>query len=156
MMECDQARRLLLEADLAELTPDADSDLGRHLATCERCWSAADGIRRAEGALGEWLRARTPREDAAGALARARLEAHRRTRIRRVGRAASMLAAAALAGILLVPRPVPPAPPLAAPWPAARGSGFSVTPPPGRAVVVLHPADPRIVVVWYLPTRRSS
>lgn len=156
MIDCVQSRRLLLEVDLAELTPAADTELGRHLATCEGCRSAAAGIQAAEGALGEWLRARAPRAGAAEALAGARTAAHRRSRVRRVGATAAMLAAAALGGLLLVPRPVPPAPPFAGPWPAARGSGFSVTPPPGRAVVVLHPADPRIVVVWYLPTRRSS
>ncbi len=156
MIDCAQARRLLLEADLAELTPDAGTDLGQHLATCEGCRSAAEGIRAAEGALGEWLRARTPRGDAAGALARARTAAHRRSRLRRLGATASMLAVAALAGILLVPtRRLPGPAPRVLEAPSRSGT-FSVTAPAGRDVIVLHTADPRIVVVWYLPIRRTS
>jgi hypothetical protein len=155
MMECDQARRRFLEADLAELTAEADTDLGRHLATCARCRSEAERIRTAEGALGDWLRARTPRGDLAGALARARTAARRRSRVRRFGGAAAMLAAAALAGVLLVPTRPPPVPaPHVAEAPSRNGT-FFVTAPPGREMVVVHTADPKIVVVWYLPIRRT-
>jgi len=156
MIDCERARRLLLEADLAELTAEADADLGRHLATCARCRSEAERIRTAEVALGDWLRARTPRGDVAAALARARAQAQRRSRARRFGGGAAMLAAAALAGILLVPSRRPPVPaPHAAAAPSRNGT-FFVSAPPGREIIVLHTANPKIVVVWYIPTRRTS
>jgi len=74
---------------------------------------------------------------------------------RRVGGAATLAAAAVLAGLLLArPERLPPvaSPPVG----TAAATGFSVTAPPGRELIVLHTTDPKIVVVWYLPIRRSS
>lgn len=155
MMTCADARGALLEADLGELNAAADSELGRHLATCERCRGAARAILDAEGRLGAWLSARTPRTATAPALERAASAARRRAMFRRSGAALAMAAAAVLAGILLVPRrqgTLPGSGPLQVSADAGR---FSVTAPPGRDLVVLHTANPKIVVVWYLPTRRT-
>jgi predicted anti-sigma-YlaC factor YlaD len=153
-MNCANARRLMLEADLAELTPRADSELGAHLATCEACRGAAAEIRGLEAGLAAWLAAATPRTDDASAIARAAASARRRAGARRIGAVLSLAAAAALVGLLVLPRgrqlQVPPM----APRPAA--ARFSVVAAPGRDVMVMQPADPNIVVVWYLPYRRSS
>lgn len=156
MMDCAEARRLLLEGDLPALTAGGDTDLGRHLATCARCRSAAEGIRAAEGALAEWLRARSPGGDAAGAVARAGAEALRRSHARRSLGAAGAIAAAAAVVLLLLPRTRLPAPGAPAPRAPASARGFSVTAPPGRDVMVLHTGDPRIIVVWFPTIRRTS
>jgi hypothetical protein len=154
-MNCASARRLMLEADLAELAPQADSALGAHLRSCAACRGAAADIRGLEAGLAAWLRAATPRSDAATAIARAGATARRRARTRRAGAVVSLAAAAVLAGLLLLPHRRDLATPPLAPRPAVAG-GFSVVAPPGRDVMVLQPADPNIVVVWYLPYRRSS
>jgi len=153
-MDCTDARRAMLEADLGELDTAADSELGCHLATCERCRAAARAILEAESRLGSWLEARTPRLDAGPALAKAASAARRRDTMRRSG-ALALAAAAVLAGILLVPRRPEIPPSSGAPTAPAEPGHFSVTAPPGRDLVVLHTANPKIVVVWYLPTRRT-
>ena len=153
-MNCANARSLMLEADLAELASGTGTDLGAHLATCAACRGAADEIRGLESGLASWLAAASARTDTAGAIARAAATARRRARIRRAGAALSLAAAAVLAGLLVLPRGRPSGPPPLAPRSTA--SGFSVVASPGREVMVMQPADPNIVVVWYLPHRRSS
>jgi hypothetical protein len=78
----------------------------------------------------------------------------RRRRVARRWAAAGLTAAAALTGVLVLPR---------APSPSGRGAPsrspaavFSVTAAPGQQLMVLHPANPDIVVVWYLSSRRPS
>lgn len=155
-MDCERARSLLLEADVPELLAASESELGRHLRTCAACRRRADAIRQAEGDLAAWLARATPRADESAALARAATAARRRPVGRRYAAAGGLAAAAALAGLLLLSRrsgpteeafitPVVPAP-----------VGFSVTAPAGRELIVLHTANPKIVVVWYLPSRRPS
>jgi len=153
-MDCAEARRAMLEADPAVLMAPGDSDLGRHLVTCERCRAAARAILEAEARLGAWLGGLTPGTEVGAALERAASLARRRTLVRRLGGPAALAAAAVLAGIMLVPRQaqLPGPPPAREP---EGPTGFSVTAPPGRDVVVLHTANPKIVVVWYLPTRRT-
>ena len=155
-MNCASARSLMLEADLAELAPQAGSELGAHLRSCAACREAAADIRGLEAGLAAWLAAATPRGDDASALARAAATARRRVRTRRVVTAGSFAAAAVLAGLLILsPRREPTGPPVAPPF-AEAARGFSVVAPPGHDVMVLQSADPNIVVVWYLPHRRSS
>ncbi len=154
-MDCTLARQAMLEADLPELSPGPTSDLSRHLETCEACRRAAAEILRAERSTAEWLAAVRPRTSDAEAVARAASAARRRSAARSVAwRAAPVLAAAAVAALLLIPheRPLP----MAVATPTAPAPGFSVTAPPGRDVVVLHTQNPKIVVVWYVPSRRSS
>jgi hypothetical protein len=155
-VNCSSARRAMLEADLAELTPQADSELGIHLETCAACRGAAAEIRGLEAGLAAWLAAATPRTDAACAVARAAATARRRIRARRIGAVLSLAAAAVLAGLLIVPPRRDLTGPVAAPRRGMAAAGFSVAASPGRDVLVLQPADPNIVVVWYLPYRRSS
>ena len=155
-MNCTSARRLMLEAHLSDLTPQADSELGTHLRSCAACRGAAAEIRGLEAGLAAWLAAATPGTDDASAVARAGAAARRRARARRIGAALSLAAAAVLAGLLILPQRREPTGPPITPSPAVAAGGFSVVAPPGQNVMVLQPADPNIVVVWYLPYRRSS
>jgi hypothetical protein len=156
MMDCDRARSLLLEAEIPELLGESDSELARHLRTCAGCRKAADGIREAELGLAAWLSRAAPRTDDSLALTRAAAAARRRSVGRRYAAAGGMAAAAALAGLLLLSRRSGGPGEVVAPPFASAAPAFSVTAPPGREMVVLHTANPKIVVVWYLPSRRSS
>jgi len=154
-MDCERARSLLLEADIPDLLGESDSELARHLRTCAACRHAADGIRRAELGLAAWLSRAAPRTEDSLAIAGAAAALRRRAARRRAG-AVGGLAAAVLGGLLLLSRrSEPPGAALTAPEARAAAS-FSVTAPPGREMIVLHTANPKIVVVWYLPSRRSS
>jgi len=154
-VDCTAARRTMLEAERAELAGLSGSELGRHLESCAACRAAATGILAAERELGEWLAAARPRGGAADAVARAAAASRRRARARRLGAAGSLLAAAAVVAILLLPRGrLPGAARIGAVSPESRG--FSVTAAPGSDVVVMHTSNPKIVVVWYLPSRRTS
>ena len=154
-MDCTEARRSMLEAETTELIVGSGSELGRHLESCAACRAAAAGILAAEREMREWLAAAQPRGEAADAVARAAAAARRRTSFRRTGAAGSLLAAAAAVVLLLLPHAHPPAAPsLAAALPEA--GHFSVTASPSRDVVVMHTSNPKIIVVWYLPSRRTS
>lgn len=154
-MDCTSARRAMLEADPAELAGDFPSELSRHLESCATCRSAAAEVLEDERGLAAWLAEARPRGDAAEAVARAAAAARRRTAVRRLGAAGSVLAAAAVVILLLLPRGQPPAAaPLAAAIPEA--GHFSVTAAPNRDLVVMHTSNPKIIVVWYLPSRRTS
>jgi len=153
-MDCAAARRAMLEADAAELAGPSGSELGRHLESCAACRAAAAAILAAERELGEWLAAARPRGEAADALARAAAEARRRVRTRRLGAAGALLAAAAMGALLLLPRGRMPAG--AAPEALLARPQFSVAAAPGQNVIVMHTSNPKIVVVWYLPSRRGS
>jgi anti-sigma factor RsiW len=155
-MTCASARHLMLEADLAQLTPQADTELGAHLGSCAACRRAAEEIREQQGGLAAWLAAAAPAGDDASAIARAGATARRRTRARRIGTAVTLAAAAGLAGLLVLPAKRDATGPLPAGRPALAARGFSVVASPGHEVMVLQPADSNIVVVWYLPNRRSS
>jgi hypothetical protein len=157
MMDCTAARRRMLEADPADLAPGAGSELAAHLATCASCRVAAAAILTGERGLRDWLAASAPPGDTAAAVERAarQARARRRMRSRLTGAAGALAAAAVAAGLLLLPRA--PTPPSASPAARAAGApGFSVTAPPGRDLIVLHPADSTIVIVWFVPSRRSS
>ena len=154
-MDCTDARRAMLEADPAELSGGSGSDLSGHLESCPACRAAAAAILAAEREMGEWLAAARPRGEGADAVARAAAASRRRSRARRLGGAGALLAAAAVAAILLLPRTrLPAAATIGAVSPESHA--FSVTAAPGSNVVVMHTANPKIIVVWYLPIRRTS
>jgi anti-sigma factor RsiW len=154
-MNCAAARHAILDADLTELTGGSGSELSRHLETCPACRAAAALVVEAERGLAAWLDAARPRGEADQALARAAAAHRRRARVRRAGAAGSLLAAAAAVVLLLLPHAPPPAAPaLGAALPEA--GRFSVTASPSRDVVVMHTSNPKIIVVWYLPSRRTS
>jgi len=154
-VNCTAARRAMLEADPAELAGASASELSRHLESCASCRAAAAEILAAERGLALWLAAARPRGEDAYAVARAAAVSRRRAWTRREGAVGALLAAAAAVVLLLLPRTPPPAAPSLAVAPAEAGS-FSVTAPPGRDVIVMHTSNPKIVVVWYLPSRRAS
>jgi hypothetical protein len=145
----------MLEADLAELAAGSTSELGLHLGSCPACRSAAAEVVQAQRALAAWLSEARPRGDAGAAVARAAAAGRRRAGARRLGVAGSVLAAAAVAALLLLPRrQLPPAALVATALPEA--GAFSVSASPGTNLVVMHTSNPKIVVVWYLPSRRTS
>jgi anti-sigma factor RsiW len=153
-MNCDEAREEMLEAAPADLASEIDSALSRHLRHCPACRAAAAHALAVERGMAEWLEAAEPATAAATAIPAARATARRRAAARPwVG--AGVAVAAGLAALLIWWHPpeglAPPTPRSAASRP-----GFSVTPPPGRDVIVLTTPNPRIVVVWYVPSRRSS
>lgn len=154
-MDCTSARRAMLEADPAELAGDQPSELSRHLESCPACRAAAVEVLEAERGLAAWLADARPHGDPAEAVARAASAARRRAAVRRFGAAGSVLAAAAVAALLLLPHGEPPA--AASPSTGIPEAGrFSVTASPNRDVVVMHTSNPKIIVVWYLPSRRTS
>ena len=153
-MDCAAARHAMLEADPADLSPSAGSELGRHLEGCPACRARAAGILAAERGLGEWLAAERPRAEAAEWVPRAAAASRRRARAWRAGAATSLLAAAAAVVALLLPhRPSVPLRPADA---LPEAGQFSVTAALGSDLVVLHTSNPKIIVVWYLPSRRTS
>jgi predicted anti-sigma-YlaC factor YlaD len=154
-MNCASTRRQMLEADLSALAPHTDSELGAHLRSCPACRGAAEEILALETGLATWLAAEAPRAGDVAAISHAAATARRRIRIRRGSAGLALAAAAVLAGLLVLP----PRGNLPGPRPATRpaaASGFSIVASPGHDVMVLQPADSNIVVVWYLPQRRSS
>jgi hypothetical protein len=154
-VDCTTARSAMLEADPSELTGGSGSELSRHLEVCATCRAAAAEILAAERGLAAWLSAARPRGDVGEAVVRAAAVARRRAAVRRLGAAGSLLAVAAVTILLLLPRGQAPQ---GAPVTAARAEAgqFSVTAPPATNLVVMHTSNPKIVVVWYLPSRRTS
>lgn len=149
MMDCRAVRDALLEADLAELRGERESDLSRHLAGCADCRAAATRILQAEGALLHALQAPEARRPIESVVAAARAEAARRAMRRRAWRRWVPLAAAAGLGALVwINRRDPPRLP-----PPPRDSGptatVTVEAPPGRNVAVLKTGNPDIVVIWF-------
>ena len=153
-MDCAAARQAMLEADPAELAGGTESAVGRHLASCGACRAMAAAILAAERGLAAKLAAAQPRGRVEAAIVRAAAAARRRSRLRRAASAGSLLAAAALAVLLLLPRGRLPV--TAAPAVALAEPQFSVAAAPGQNLVVMHTANPKIIVVWYLPPRRGS
>jgi anti-sigma factor RsiW len=135
-------RDRLLEAESVELEGTADTEVGRHVATCGACAASAARILAAHAALDEHLDAH-PAFDAAALVARARpARARRRPSVRLW---APLLAAAGLAALLLYSeRSLPPLPGTA---PAALAPP-DVSAPEGTNFAVLPTTDPDITVVW--------
>ena len=146
-MNCEIARDLLLEADLAELRDEADGALARHLRACPACRERANRILGHYAALGVALDRATPRAAPGNAI-----RGHRSTRpspARRWAVAVPLALAASLAAFLLSRQrgdqglTVG----LASP-PAMATASLDVQVPPGRAVTVFQTDNPNIVVIW--------
>ncbi len=150
-MTCAEARDALLEADLAEIRGEADTPLGDHLTTCERCQAAAAAILGQQGALARALDHSRPRTPVETALERVRGRLRARASRRRALRWAAPLAAAAgIAGVAVLrngggPSAAPDSP--AVPdAPVAFDLGLA----PDRNVAVFESAArPNVVVVWF-------
>lgn len=147
-MTCDTAMALMLEADVAELVGQTDTELGRHLTGCRRCRAAAERIVEAERRLRRLVLDAVPRTATDAAARAAVSDARRRFQRRRwLGRLAPLAAAAALATLLIGRHSSPPAPSIATGQPGP--AGLEVAAPPGRSVAVFHTDDPDIVVIWF-------
>jgi anti-sigma factor RsiW len=114
-MNCSEARQRLLEADPEELGGERDSPLSIHILSCPQCRAAAERILAHAQGLREMMAAVRPRVPTPEALQRAQWQARLRTRRRLVVGLAPALAAAGIAGVLIVgngglttTEPVPP------------------------------------------------
>ena len=147
-MNCTEARNLLLEAELAELHGEGESEVARHIHECARCRTMAQEIVEQEGALAEALAGVRPGVSAATAADEARTpEVIPLPRWRRRWTALIPAAlAATIAGILLTGSGTPPA------QPAAETAAVAAVPVVDAAsserVVVFNTDNPDIVVVW--------
>ncbi len=149
MSTCPRHARLL-EADPLELDGESDSELARHVAVCAECAAAAAAILAARRELDRALSTRPDFDP--GVLVTSALEAPPARKGRTVPRWVPLLAAAAVAGLLLVPRidrgPAGPATsgPAGAFMPALRPP--DVAAPAGTDFAVLGTDDPDITVIW--------
>lgn len=148
-MNCTEATQLLLEAEGTELRADEPTPLSEHLKTCDRCRMAAQHISDQEQSLRGFLSAVRPRTPGEVAVQRAVEEARQRSRKRLWIGIAPALAAAGIAGILLVGNggltTTEPGEPMAAP--SLRQEPL-VESAPGQQVAVFTTDNPNIVVVW--------
>lgn len=150
-MNCIEARDLLLEADLAELRGEGESELARHLRECARCRAMAREIVQQEGALAEALAAVRPRVSTDTAVAEAtaaRVLPLGPRRKRRWAVAIPAAAAAVLAGILLTSNGTPPT--VVTPIEEAAAPAVPVvSAASSETFVVFNTENPDIVVVWF-------
>jgi predicted anti-sigma-YlaC factor YlaD len=145
-MNCDAARQLLLEAELAELEGQGDGEVARHLQSCERCRKQARVILDQYAVLRGALERQTPRLDPADPRWRRSVL---RSPARRWVAAVPLALAAGLAILVVARRHQPAHEPSAPPPVAASGAqGLDVQGPPGRTVAVFQTDNPDIVVIW--------
>jgi len=145
-MNCDAAIDLMLEADPAELRGEAPGKLRDHLATCGRCRLIAERLVEEQEMLRHVLEHVEPRLPVETALERATWSARMRRRRRMWLRVGPALAAASVAGVLLVSNQ--PGGPVGQPTLPTPEPTPVVQPPPGVDVALFETANPDIVVVW--------
>jgi hypothetical protein len=147
-MNCDEARRALLEADPAELRGTGTGALALHLRDCASCRADAERILEGTAALNTAIGQAAAARPAPGVPA-----LRRRARAARTRLLVPLAAAAALAVLLLSgdvmdalrsgddARPVMVQRPDALRTPSVNAAG-------GRGVAVMRTANPDITVVW--------
>jgi predicted anti-sigma-YlaC factor YlaD len=142
-MNCTEARELLLEAELAELRGEGESEVARHIRECARCQAMAREIVEQESSLGQVLAGVRPEvsADIAAAEAAPRLK-------RRWAAIIPAALAAALAGILLTSNGTPPAVVPSTTEVAAAPAVPVVDATSSETFVVFNTDNPDIVVVW--------
>ncbi len=148
-MNCVEATQLLLEADPTELHGEDRTPLSLHLQTCSRCRTAAEHVLEQEGNLREFFTAVRPRTPADIALQRVSWQTRQRSRRRLWLGLAPALAAAGLAGILLVGNgglTTPETSELSAAPPDFRQPLVEAA--QGQQGAVFETDNPNIVVVW--------
>ena len=130
-MTCLEAREALLTVEPDELCGAGDTELARHLASCESCARLATALERDLGAVRD-------------------LVVHRARRLTRGTFAVGTLVAAAAIVAVMVRRPeAPPAAP--EPVNAPVSNVVSVQVAPGQQATVLKTKDPKVTVVWLTP-----
>ncbi|MDH3457315.1 MAG: hypothetical protein OER90_10785 [Gemmatimonadota bacterium] len=147
-MKCAEAVQHLMEADPGELRGEQDSPLSAHVRSCAQCRAVADRILEQEQTLREMMASVRPRVPADEALQRAWWHARLRSRRRLLLGLAPALAAAGLAGILIVGNggltPAEPGQAIAIDWERPP----LVETAPGQQIAVFETDNPNIVVVW--------
>jgi predicted anti-sigma-YlaC factor YlaD len=152
-MNCTEARDRLLEADLAEIQGEADTDLSLHLLGCAACRAVAERLSAEERSLAAALDAVRPRLGVEEALTRAEAESASRRGVltlplRKAWSLVPLAAAAAVAGILVTGNGGQ------LPGEPIDVAAVSETPVPtvvestGQSVAVFETENPDIVVVW--------
>ncbi|WP_325307677.1 hypothetical protein [Longimicrobium sp.] len=147
-MDHATARSLLLEADPAELRGDGASELAAHLRDCAECRARADGILAGEAELDAALTMlAAPRAGTRVIPLRPRASVARRM----ATIAVPLAAAAAAAGVLLLPRGPAPERPGITTEKIARAlfpRQPVVRPGTGRSAAVMNTSDPGVTLVW--------
>jgi anti-sigma factor RsiW len=150
-MNCTEARELLLEAELAELRGEGESEVARHIRDCARCQSMAREIVEQEGALAQALAGVRPQVSAdtvAAAAATAKVLPLRPRWKRRWAAVITAALAATIAGILLTSNGTPPADVPSTTEVAAAATVPVVDATSSETFVVFNTDNPDIVVVW--------
>lgn len=150
-MNCTEAHDLLLEAELAELRGEGESQVARHVRECTRCRAMAQEIVEQEVALAQALAGVRPRVSAGTAAAEAATAKVLPLRPRWKRRWAAVVPAAlaaTLAGILLTSNRTPPAVVPSTTEVAAVAAVPVVDAASSETFVVFHTDNPDIVVVW--------
>jgi predicted anti-sigma-YlaC factor YlaD len=150
-MNCTEARGLLLEAELAELRGEGESEVARHVRECTRCRAMAQEIVEQEGALAQALAGVRPQvsaDTAAAETAAAKVLSLRPRWKRRWAAIIPAALAATVAGILLTSNGTPPAVVPSTTEDAAVAAVPVVDATSSDTYVVFNTDNPDIVVVW--------
>lgn len=146
-MNCKLAFERMLEADPQELNPESATELGSHIAGCERCRAVADEILAGQRLLGDAVNAFGAEGQVDTALRGVRAAARARRRWRMASVALLPLAAAAVLVLFVT---VDGGRTLQAPIRQADvPSRPTVTLPPATNAMVLQTENPKISVVWF-------
>lgn len=153
MTPCERPLDWLLEADLEELRGEGDGENAVHLGTCKRCREAAERIVSRTTGLDEVLSPELPTLDVDAVLARARMgveegDSGRRTTQRTHWRRwAPLVAAASLAGLLLLGQREPEFP--GEPVATRVAQRAAIEAPAEHNVAVIQTDNPDITVLWF-------
>lgn len=145
-MECVTAQSRMLEADVEELHGDASTDLGRHLASCDRCRAAASRIVEGERDMAAALGAIEPPRAYSSTASPPKADTRRVQWLRWVP---ALPVAAAIAGLIIVGSGDD-TPDLHAPrTQLSRGSPTVRLDQQNGNMVMLKTDNPKITVLWF-------
>ncbi len=147
-MNCELAFDRMLEADPQDLAPESQTELGVHIAGCERCRTVAEEILAGEQVLGNAVRG-LEAEDKVNTVVQGVRAAGRTRRRRRVASVALLPLAAAAAYVMLVTGDGGRGPQTLPMVQADLASGPTVTLPPATNAMLLQTDNPKITVVWF-------
>lgn len=150
-MNCTEARKLLLEVELAELRGEGESEVARHIRECTRCRATAQEIVEQEGALAQVLAGVRPKVSAgtaAAGAAAAKVPPLGPRWKRRWTAVIPAALAATIAGILLTSNGTPPTVVPSTTETAAVAAVPVVDAASSETFVVFNTDNPDIVVVW--------